>query len=322
MTKIISSSYVQSALQTLLFSNENLEKTQQRTTSGLKVASAADNAGYWSVATNLKSEGNVLSSVGDALNLGASKADTAYEAVTSMIDVVDQIMTQLTTAYEGGTDRNTINQSISALKSNLTSVAQAASFSGDNWLYNTSDQLAENRSIPYSYKKGADGGVTLQSLTVPTAETTMVDTSDASRGLLTKAMDASTLNLEGTSTSSREYYLIDVGAASGISGQEITISNDTTKEELDDMVAVVGEIASKLNQLGSSLGTMSNRIDQQTTFVGALNDSLDKSVSRLVDANMEEESTKLTAYKSQRDLAVEVVSMANSHRKSLANLFA
>lgn len=322
MTKIISSSYVQSALQTLLFSNENLEKTQQRTTSGLKVASAADNAGYWSVATNLKSEGNVLSSVGDALNLGASKADTAYEAVTSMIDVVDQIMTQLTTAYEGGTDRNTINQSISALKNNLTSVAQAASFSGDNWLYNTSDQLAENRSIPYSYKKGADGGVTLQSLTVPTAETTMVDTSDASRGLLTKAMDASTLNLEGTSTSSREYYLIDVGAASGISGQEITISNDTTKEELDDMVAVVGEIASKLNQLGSSLGTMSNRIDQQTTFVGALNDSLDKSVSRLVDANMEEESTKLTAYKSQRDLAVEVVSMANSHRKSLANLFA
>ena len=66
---------------------------------------------------------------------------------------------------------------------------------------------------------------------------------------------------------------------------------------------------------------MSNRIDQQQSFVGALGDSLNKSVSRLVDADMEEESTKLAAYKSQRDLAVEVVSMANSFRKSLASLF-
>lgn len=320
MTKIISSGYIQSALQTLLFSDESLSKTQERVTSGLKIASAADNSGYWSTATNLRSDASVLSSVGDALDLGASKTDTAYEAVTSMIGVVDQIMTQLTTAYETGADRGQINSAISALKNNLYTVSQAASFSGDNWLFNTSEQLTESKSVPYAFTKGLAGSVDLKYLTVATKETMMVDTSDASRGLLTGAVDASARNPD-SSTGSREYFLLDAKSANGAAGKEITISTATTKEELDDMVYIVGKISDRLNALGGTLGTMSSRIDQQTQFVAALEDSMDKSVSRLVDANMEEESTRLTAFETQRDLAVQIVSIANNHRKSLAGLF-
>ncbi len=321
MTKIISSGSVQSALQTLLFSNDTLQKTQERVTSGYKIASAADNSGYWSTATNLKSDGSVLSSVGDALDLGVSKVDTAYEAVTSLIDVVDQIMTQLTTAYEPGADREQINSAISALKENLKSVSQAASFSGDNWLYNTSEQLADVKSVPYAFHKGVQGSVELQYLNVNTAETTLVDTSDASRGLLTAAVDASARDADAGG-GARDYYLVDAASTTGASGTEISVSSATTPDELDDMVYVVGQLSNKLNSLGSSLGTMSNRIDQQSTFVASLRDSLDKSVSRLVDADMEEESTKLKAYETQRDLAVQVVSMANNHKKALTNLFA
>lgn len=320
MTKIISSGSVQSALQTLLFSNDTLQKTQERVTSGYKIASAADNSGYWSTATNLKSDGNVLSSVGDALNLGASKADTAYEAVSSMIDVVDQIMTQLTTAYETGADRGQINNAMDALKDNLYTIAQAATFSGDNWLFNSSEQLPAEKSVPFSFHKNVSGAISLEYLSVNTTETTMVDTNDASRGLMTAGMDASARDGDPSSTP-REYYLLDAQSSNPASGTEISVSDATTREELDDMVYVVGQLSVKLNQLGSSLGTMSNRMDQQTTFVSSLKDSMDKSVSRLVDANMEEESTRLTAYKTQRDLAVEVVSMANNHRRSLAGLF-
>ncbi|UHS60335.1 flagellin [Agrobacterium vaccinii] len=320
MTNILSSSSVQSALQTLLFSNDTLQKTQERVTSGYKIASAADNSGYWSTATNLTSDGNVLTSIGDALNLGASKVDTTYEAVSSMIDVTDQIMTQLTTAYETGTDRSQINNAIGALKDNLYSISQAATFSGDNWLFNSSEQLPAEKVVPFSFHKGISGSISLEYLTVNTAETTLVDTNDANRGLLTKGVDASARDANGGS-SAREYYLLDANSATAASGTEISVSDATTRDELDDMVYVVGHLSSQLKQLGASLGTMSNRMDQQTTFVSSLKDSMDKSVSRLVDANMEEESTRLTAYKTQRDLAVEVVSMANNHRKSLASLF-
>lgn len=321
MTKIISSGYIQSALQTLLFSDDTLSKTQERVTSGLKIASAADNSGYWSTATNLRSDSSVLSSVGDALDLGASKADTAYEAVTSLISVVDQIMSQLTTAHETGTDRSQINSSINALKENLHSVSQAASFSGDNWLFNTSELLSETKSVPYAFTKSASGAIDLQYLSVSTQETTMVDTNDASRGLLTASIDASARNPD-SSTGPRNYYLLNADSTNPADGTEISISQATTAEELDDMVYAVAQISARLNQLGASLGTLSSRIDQQTEFVASLGDSMDKSVSRLVDANMEEESTKLKAYETQRDLAVQIVSIANNHRKSLANLFA
>ncbi len=321
MTKIISSGYIQSALQTLLFSDDTLSKTQERVTSGLKIASAANNSGYWSTATNLKSDSSVLSSVGDALDLGASKADTAYEAVTSLISVVDQIMSQLTTAHETGTDRSQINSSINALKENLHSVSQAASFSGDNWLFNTSELLSETKSVPYAFTKSASGAIDLQYLSVSTQETTMVDTNDASRGLLTASIDASARNPD-SSTGPRNYYLLNADSTNPADGTEISISQATTAEELDDMVYAVAQISARLNQLGASLGTLSSRIDQQTEFVASLGDSMDKSVSRLVDANMEEESTKLKAYETQRDLAVQIVSIANNHRKSLANLFA
>ncbi|NTJ41350.1 flagellin [Agrobacterium larrymoorei] len=314
MTKIISSGSIQSALQTLLFTDETLKKTQERVTTGMKVGEAADNAGYWSTASNLRSDGVVFSNVGDALNLGASKVDTAYEAVTSMVDIVDQIMGQLTTAHETGTDRNTINQAISGLRSNLFSVAQAASFSGDNWLFNSAAQVADTKSIPYFFEKSSTGAVSLKHLSINTSDLTMVDTSDPERGLLTKGLDAGALKGEA-SDPSRIYSLI------GNSGTPISVSDSTTPDELDDMVTVVGEVAKQLNQLASSLGTMSGRIEQQSTFVSALGDSLDKSVSRLVDANMEEESVKLAAFKTERDLAVQVVSMANDHRRSLARLF-
>ncbi|MBD8685927.1 MULTISPECIES: flagellin N-terminal helical domain-containing protein [unclassified Rhizobium] len=319
MTKILSSNTVQSALQTLLFSDDTLQQTQQRVTSGLKIANAADNSGYWSTATNLRSDSGVLSSVSDALDLGASKADTAYEAVSSMIDVVDQIMIQLTTAHETGADRGQINNAINALKSNLYSVAQAASFSGDNWLFNTSELLPSVKSVPFAFNKSTTGAISLQYLEVRTSQTTMVDTNDAERGLMTKSMDASARNPDVPSAP-REYYLLNANSATAAAGTEIMVSDSTTQAELDDMVYVVGNIQKQLNVLGGSIGSMSNRMDQQTVFISALKDSMDKSVSRLVDANMEEESTRLTAYKTQRDLAVEVVSMANNHEKSLAGL--
>lgn len=320
MTKILSSSYVQSALQTLLFSADNLQKTQLRASSGLKVAEAADNAGYWSTSQKLKSEGKVLTSVGDALTLGAAKVDTTYESVSSMIELLDKIKTQLTTAKEPSADRDSINASLSSLKSNLESVAKSASFSGDNWLYNNNEQLVESKSIPYSYKKGADGAITLQYLTIKTSETTLVDSSDPRRGVLTSAVDAAQLNPQGTATP-RDYYLLHIDGTTAPAGTEIKVSADTTQEQLDDMISVVSDLSRKVQGLGSSLGTMSSRINQQTSFVKGMGDSLDLSVSRLIDADMTEESTKLAAYKSQRELAVEMVSMANSFRRSLNDLF-
>lgn len=320
MSDIMTVSYVQSALQTLLFASDRLEDTQKRTSSGLAVEKPADNAGYWSAATNMNSDQSVLGSIGDALNLGASKVDTSYEAVTSALSILDEINGQLITANEAGTDRDALNGRISSLKENLASVLQAATFSGDNWLYNKDDVLGASKSIPTSFQRSVSGAVSLSYVTIDTADTTLVDSADASRGLLTRPIDANALNPDGTTTA-RNYYLLDVGSTIPAGGTEISISDTTTETQLADMISVVGNMTDKLNQLASSLGTVSAHIEQQTTFVDNLQDILDEGVGRLVDADMEEESTKLTAYQTQQSMAVQMLSLLNSHQQSARSLF-
>lgn len=71
----------------------------------------------------------------------------------------------------------------------------------------------------------------------------------------------------------------------------------------------------------SQLGSLANRIDLQTNFVSALGDTIDAGVGKLVDANMEEESSKLTALQTQQQLAIQSLSIANSSAQNVLSLF-
>ncbi len=321
MSDAITTSYIQSALQTLLFVNDSLEKTQERTSSGYKINSPADNASYWSVANSMTSDKNILSSVSDALSLGSSKVDAAYSAVDSSIDIIDQIMSELTTAKEDGVDKTTVNGTISDLKSSLNSLIRSASFGSDNWLYNTSEAPAGEKSVPVYFQRNVSGAVSLSYVSFDASGSTLIDKADASRGLLTGDIDASTLSGNGTSTTPRNYYLIDAGSTTPATGSPIALTDTTTSSEIDDMISVMNSIRTRLTTMGSTLGTMSNRIDSQSSFISSLSDVFDKSVSHLVDANMEEESTKLTAYQAQQQLSSQILGMANTHLQSLSTLF-
>ncbi|MDF1608412.1 flagellin, partial [Hoeflea sp. YIM 152468] len=55
MTSIMTNSAAMAALQTLRSINSDMETTQGRISSGLRVQTAADNAAYWSIATTMRS---------------------------------------------------------------------------------------------------------------------------------------------------------------------------------------------------------------------------------------------------------------------------
>ena len=75
-----------------------------------------------------------VNAIQDALGLGAAKTDTAYTGLNNAIDVVSEIKAKLVAAREPGVDKTKINNELKELKSQLVSVAQSASFSGENWL--------------------------------------------------------------------------------------------------------------------------------------------------------------------------------------------
>ncbi|RUW07923.1 flagellin, partial [Mesorhizobium sp. M1A.F.Ca.IN.020.06.1.1] len=80
MASIMTNAAALTALQSLNATNKALETTQGRISTGYRVATASDNAAYWSIATSMRSDNKALSAVQDALGLGAGKVDTAYTA--------------------------------------------------------------------------------------------------------------------------------------------------------------------------------------------------------------------------------------------------
>ena len=77
MTSIMTNAGAMTALQSLKATNQSINDTQNRISTGYRVAEASDNAAYWSIATTMRSDNKVLSTVQDALGLAAGLVDTA-----------------------------------------------------------------------------------------------------------------------------------------------------------------------------------------------------------------------------------------------------
>jgi len=158
MTSINTNNSAMAALQTLRGINSNLQDTQNAVSSGLRISKASDNAAYWSISTSMKSDNSAIGAVSDALGLGAAKVDTATTAVTSALDIVSQIKSKLVTAMEGSVDKGQVQEEIGQLQQQLQSVAQSASFNGENWVMAASGGSA---SVVSSFIRGTNGTVSV-----------------------------------------------------------------------------------------------------------------------------------------------------------------
>ena len=87
------------------------------------------------------------------------------------------------------------------------------------------------------------------------------------------------------------------------------------------LVAAEGCGDGQIGPTAATLGAGKSRIDTQTSFLSNLSDSIDKGVGQLVDADMNEESTKLQALQVQQQLGIQSLSIANSNSQSILSLF-
>jgi flagellin len=295
MTSINTNNSAMAALQTLRNVNSNLSKTQNHVSSGLRVEKASDNAAYWSIATTMKSDNGALSAVSDALGMGAAKVDVAYTAVESSIDVVNQIKAKLTAATEEGVDKGKIQDEITQLQDQLKSIASSASFNGQNWVKNT---IGTTMSVVSSFVRDSQGKIAVNTTAYTSAASDLLINDTGTNGILGATGSASSNSVVGFS-----------------------ISSTTTKGTIDNLLTDVESALTKMTALGSKLGSISTRIDLQSNFVSSLSDAIDSGVGRLVDADMEEESSKLSALQTQQQLAIQSLSIANSSSQNILSLF-
>ncbi|MGE6742122.1 flagellin [Allorhizobium pseudoryzae] len=312
MTSILTNSSAIAALSTLRSINSDMETTQNRISSGYKVETAADNAAYWSIATTMRSDNKALGTVQDALGLGAATTDVAYTALESSIKVVDDIKAKITAASEPGVDKDKIQKEIDQLQDQLSSIAKSASFSGENWVYHTASAGAGTQAIVGAFNRDNAGNVSLTTLEYDTTNSSLIEVNTAGAnvtngsGMLSKNMSFSSAT---GATVSLTYSVLS-----------LDISNMTTGD-LSKALSGVDAVLQDMTDAAADVGAINSRIDMQTGFVSDLMDSIKEGVGKLVDADMNEESTRLKALQTQQQLGIQALSIANSDSQNVLSLF-
>ncbi len=178
MASIMTNVSAMTALQSLNHTNKALAVAQSRISTGYRVSSAEDNAAYWSIATTMRSDSSALSTVKDALGLGAATIDVAYTGINSAIDVTKEIKNKLVAARQPGVDRGKVQSEIAELQNQLQSIADSSVFSGENWLSVDSGAASYNatKTIVSSFSR-AGGSVTIGTISVDITTTELYDVS-------------------------------------------------------------------------------------------------------------------------------------------------
>lgn len=403
------------ALQSLEMTQQSMQTTQQRISTGLKVGSASDNAAYWSIATTMRSDNSALSAVSDSLNLGASTIGVANNGLTTAIDYVTQIKAKLVAAETPGVDRTAIQSDITQLQKSLKSIGDSANFSGQNWLSIDSSANGGNttKSIVSSYQNGATSTIDIDvknialfdannstgtttynvsfaagtnlkadltskfasavqgdtatvtldigsskqaatatlgaagAWTLSYSSTQLVDSSSTQAAATAVKLDGSasaadTVNYTtaGVVTPTTDYTNTGDGILSklGASGVAIaqfnnagSLQNSIDVSKLTDSATDQAKLASYLKDVNtaigslttaaSNLGSVKSRVTTQQTFISTLMNSLTSGISSLVDADMTQESTKLSALQVQQQLGTQAMSIANQSTQSILSLF-
>lgn len=87
------------------------------------------------------------------------------------------------------------------------------------------------------------------------------------------------------------------------------------------MTTVVDMMTERMISVASMFGALSDRIELSTEFLSRLRHSVDRGVGRLVDADMNEASTRLKALQTQEQLGIQSLSIANATAEGILTLF-
>ncbi|MGO4707472.1 flagellin, partial [Microvirga sp. 2MCAF38] len=158
--------------------------------------------------------------------------------------------------------------------------------------------------------------------TFDTAKTTYATAIDTANGLAVAAVqgEGGILNKEWAVLAKDEdgalkhYELaIDKLDVSAIQNQDLS--------KLRGYIAAVDKAISAMTDAATTLGANKTQITSQTTFVESLIKANERSIGALVDADMEEESTRLKALQVQQQLGVQALGIANGNTQSILSLF-
>ena len=134
----------QVALQYLNATQGQLDMTQSRINSGLKVASAKDDGAIYAIAQNQRGAVAGYQSVISSLNNGSSAIDVALSAGQSISDLLIQLKQKALAAADPSIDtasRQALNANFTALRDRISTIVKNAVFNNFNLVDGSTNQV-------------------------------------------------------------------------------------------------------------------------------------------------------------------------------------
>lgn len=350
MTSILTNTSATIALQTLRSINADLDQTSNRVSTGQRISSAADGAAYWAIASTLKSDNGSLSALKDAMSLDKNSIDAASAGLNKVIDQLTAIKNALTSATSEQADKTKLQNDIKVALNAIQTYSDNTVMNGSNWLSVKSDNSGFNatKNLVAAYSR-VGTTVSVSKTQLDTSSFVLYDNTAATSGA--KGADSNALAAiasaaaitddtkgynvvvapDGTTAAKQGFmdtkYNVQTNAATPVVVITASVSSmDITKTAVNANVInaylkIVDATTQQLLTGASKLGSMSTLLKSQSEFTQQLMDINTSSIGSLVDANIEEESTKLKALQTQQQLGIQSLSIANSSSQSVLSLF-
>jgi flagellin len=167
MSSILTNNSAMNALSTLRSVNNNLNDTQTRISTGMKVNSAKDNAAYFSVSTTMSTESGMNKAINEGLTLSKNSIATARLGAETMVGLAQQFVDRVAFAQTEGVDQDAVQKELDALAAQMSTAISQSSFNGEN-LINTAG--AGLKSVVTGVSRDAAGALSTTKISFTSAD--------------------------------------------------------------------------------------------------------------------------------------------------------
>ncbi|KQP29903.1 flagellin [Methylobacterium sp. Leaf104] len=243
---------------------------------------------------------------------------TASSAVTGTLDFsgTNQSTLSVTLATGGAQTITLTAASLTAHVADLTKVTK------DELVTAINNSIASNTTLKGNVTASLDSAGRIQFETPAGANSVSVNIASATNavnigfGIVPATVYSGAGTAAGTGSGGG---ILDKGGTASVA--QLSISSSTTDATLQGYIDTVDKAIAAVTTAGTKLGANKTQVDGQKTFIDTLMKSNDRAIGTLVDADIEEESTKLKALQTQQQLGVQALSIANSSSQNVLSLF-
>ncbi|MBI1366967.1 MAG: flagellin [Alphaproteobacteria bacterium] len=266
MSSLLTNQSAMVALSTLRMINKNLGDVQNQVSTGKRISRASDNAAIWAVSTVMDSDVKGFQAISDTLSLGSSTVAVASDAANQVTSLLQQIKADVVSAQESNVDRTKIQDDIVNLRDQISSIVDAAQFSGLNLL-----KGGGSVSFLSSLNRASNGTVTASEISVNKIDLTTTAQAFGTSGTGTVTATEGGVATAGT-LADGETATITYTAATIAEGESFRVTlggtnYDYVARDGDTLNDVVRHLAKTINDAGVTglSATYTNVADPTTT---------------------------------------------------------